>query len=156
MARFSQARPEGKSQRVEMNFLLEQRAGSHACGAVGAGPEVVVPTDVLPHWQATQKGDPVAVLKRQLEEKEKQLTAEQEDAAAAKNKLRELSKVSAAQPPWHPRRGLCSSWSPWCAFRSLPLVPLGGEAQGSLGPSPVCCFLLKKGRRFPPDLLSRA
>ncbi|NXX42532.1 RRBP1 protein, partial [Tricholaema leucomelas] len=43
---------------------------------------------------ATQKGDPVAVLKRQLEEKEKQLTAEQEDTAAARNKLRELSKAS--------------------------------------------------------------
>ncbi|MBN3324067.1 RRBP1 protein, partial [Atractosteus spatula] len=41
---------------------------------------------------ATQKGDPVAALKRQLEEKEKQLSAEQEDVAAAKNKLRELSK----------------------------------------------------------------
>ncbi|XP_026702249.1 ribosome-binding protein 1 isoform X4 [Athene cunicularia] len=46
---------------------------------------------------ATQKGDPVAVLKRQLEEKEKQLTAEQEDVAAAKNKLRELSKELAAE-----------------------------------------------------------
>ncbi|XP_059688929.1 ribosome-binding protein 1 [Gavia stellata] len=46
---------------------------------------------------ATQKGDPVAVLKRQLEEKEKQLTAEQEDAAAARNKLRELSKELAAE-----------------------------------------------------------
>ncbi|NXK93829.1 RRBP1 protein, partial [Formicarius rufipectus] len=46
---------------------------------------------------ATQKGDPVAVLKRQLEEKEKQLSAEQEDAAAAKNKLRELSKDMAAE-----------------------------------------------------------
>ncbi|NXP55802.1 RRBP1 protein, partial [Heliornis fulica] len=43
---------------------------------------------------ATQKGDPVAVLKRQLEEKEKQLTTEQEDAAAARNKLRELSKAT--------------------------------------------------------------
>ncbi|NXN10539.1 RRBP1 protein, partial [Indicator maculatus] len=43
---------------------------------------------------ATQKGDPVAVLKRQLEEKEKQLSAEQEDVAAARNKLRELSKAS--------------------------------------------------------------
>jgi len=51
--------------------------------------------------QATQKGDPVAVLKRQLEEKEKQLTAEQEDAAAARNKLRELSKVSTVQPAQH-------------------------------------------------------
>uniref|UniRef100_A0A8C5X3K0 Ribosome binding protein 1 n=1 Tax=Malurus cyaneus samueli TaxID=2593467 RepID=A0A8C5X3K0_9PASS len=46
---------------------------------------------------ATQKGDPVAVLKRQLEDKEKQLSAEQEDAAAAKNKLRELSKELAAE-----------------------------------------------------------
>ncbi|XP_064565488.1 ribosome-binding protein 1 isoform X4 [Zonotrichia leucophrys gambelii] len=46
---------------------------------------------------ATQKGDPVAVLKRQLEEKEKQLSAEQEDAAAARNKLRELSKELAAE-----------------------------------------------------------
>lgn len=105
MACFSQAGPEGKSQGVEMNFPLEQRAGSHMCGAVGVGLEVVVPTDVLPHWQATQKGDPVAVLKRQLEEKEKQLTAEQEDAAAAKNKLRELSKVSTAQPPGTPGVG---------------------------------------------------
>ncbi|KAM4770893.1 ribosome-binding protein 1 [Rhinophrynus dorsalis] len=41
---------------------------------------------------ATQKGDPVAALKRQLEEKEKLLSAEQEDAAAAKNKIRELNK----------------------------------------------------------------
>ncbi|XP_029450340.1 ribosome-binding protein 1 isoform X2 [Rhinatrema bivittatum] len=41
---------------------------------------------------ATQKGDPVTILKRQLEEKEKQLAAEHEDATAAKNKLRELSK----------------------------------------------------------------
>ncbi|NXQ78775.1 RRBP1 protein, partial [Nyctibius grandis] len=46
---------------------------------------------------AMQKGDPVAVLKRQLEEKEKQLTTEQEDAAAARNKLRELSKELAAE-----------------------------------------------------------
>ncbi|NXL82447.1 RRBP1 protein, partial [Leptocoma aspasia] len=46
---------------------------------------------------ATQKGDPVAVLKRQLEEKEKQLSTEQEDAAAAKSKLRELSKELAAE-----------------------------------------------------------
>ncbi|NXG16200.1 RRBP1 protein, partial [Grallaria varia] len=47
--------------------------------------------------KATQKGDPVAVLKRQLEEKEKQLSAEQEGAAAARNKLRELSKDLAAE-----------------------------------------------------------
>ncbi|NXS71195.1 RRBP1 protein, partial [Pandion haliaetus] len=46
---------------------------------------------------ATQKGDPVAILKRQLEEKEKHLAAEQEDAAAARNKLRELSKELAAE-----------------------------------------------------------
>ncbi|PKU29735.1 ribosome-binding protein 1 [Limosa lapponica baueri] len=46
---------------------------------------------------ATQKGDPVAVLKRQLEEKEKQLAAEQEDVAAARNKLRELSKIRTLQ-----------------------------------------------------------
>ncbi|NXP30535.1 RRBP1 protein, partial [Leiothrix lutea] len=46
---------------------------------------------------ATQKGDPVAVLKRQLEEKEKQLSAEQEDAAAVRNKLRELSKELTAE-----------------------------------------------------------
>ncbi|NXG45436.1 RRBP1 protein, partial [Psilopogon haemacephalus] len=51
-----------------------------------------------PWHMATQKGDPVAVLKRQLEEKEKQLTAEQEDAAAARNKLRELSKASTMGP----------------------------------------------------------
>ncbi|KAM9154702.1 ribosome-binding protein 1 isoform 3-T3 [Pangshura tecta] len=46
---------------------------------------------------ATQKGDPVTTLKRQLEEKEKQLTTEQEDASAAKNKLRELTKELAAE-----------------------------------------------------------
>lgn len=45
------------------------------------------------HVQATQKGDPVTTLKKQLEEKEKQLTAEQEDASAAKNRVRELTKV---------------------------------------------------------------
>ncbi|KAM6128086.1 LOW QUALITY PROTEIN: ribosome-binding protein 1 [Pterocles gutturalis] len=50
-----------------------------------------------PWHTATQKGDPVTVLRRQLEEKEKQLTAEQEDAAAARNKLRELSKELAAE-----------------------------------------------------------
>ena len=33
------------------------------------------------------------MLKKQLEEREKQLAAEQEDAAAAKNRLRELTKV---------------------------------------------------------------
>ncbi|XP_075050506.1 ribosome-binding protein 1-like [Mixophyes fleayi] len=46
---------------------------------------------------ATQKGDPVTALKRQLEEKEKLLSAEQEDAAAAKNRLREINKELAAE-----------------------------------------------------------
>ncbi|KAG9335844.1 hypothetical protein JZ751_003599 [Albula glossodonta] len=46
---------------------------------------------------ATQKGDPVAVLKKQLEDKEKQLSAEQEDAAAAKSRLRELSKLAGVE-----------------------------------------------------------
>ncbi|PIO28542.1 hypothetical protein AB205_0214260, partial [Aquarana catesbeiana] len=48
-------------------------------------------------FQATQKGDPVAALKKQLEEKEKLLSAEQEDAAAAKNRLREMNKELAAE-----------------------------------------------------------
>ncbi|XP_032207362.1 ribosome-binding protein 1 isoform X10 [Mustela erminea] len=47
--------------------------------------------------KATQKGDPVAILKRQLEEKEKLLAAEHEDAAVAKSKLRELNKELAAE-----------------------------------------------------------
>lgn len=38
----------------------------------------------------------MAILKRQLEEKEKLLATEQEDAAAAKSKLRELNKVGPA------------------------------------------------------------
>lgn len=46
--------------------------------------------------QACQRGDPLSTLKKQLEEKEKLLTTEQEDATAAKNRLRELSKVSQA------------------------------------------------------------
>ncbi|XP_041745356.2 ribosome-binding protein 1 isoform X5 [Coregonus clupeaformis] len=41
---------------------------------------------------ATQKGDPVAVMKKQLEENQKQLATQQEDATAAKNRLRELTK----------------------------------------------------------------
>lgn len=52
--------------------------------------------------QATQKGDPVTTLKRQLEEKEKQLATEQEDASAARNKLRELTKVRTAWSPAFP------------------------------------------------------
>nr|XP_005174097.1 ribosome-binding protein 1 isoform X1 [Danio rerio] len=44
-------------------------------------------------WQlASQKGDPLATLKKQLEEKEKQLTAEQGNVAAAKTRVRELTK----------------------------------------------------------------
>ncbi|XP_015256971.1 PREDICTED: ribosome-binding protein 1-like isoform X6 [Cyprinodon variegatus] len=46
---------------------------------------------------ATQKGDPVAMLKKQLEEREKQLVAEQEDASAAKNRLREITKELSAE-----------------------------------------------------------
>lgn len=46
---------------------------------------------------ATQKGDPVAALKRQLEEKERQLSTEQEDAVAARTKLREVTKELVAE-----------------------------------------------------------
>uniref|UniRef100_UPI00398E36A0 ribosome-binding protein 1-like isoform X2 n=1 Tax=Pristiophorus japonicus TaxID=55135 RepID=UPI00398E36A0 len=46
---------------------------------------------------ATQKGDPVTALKRQLDEKEKQLVAEQEDSSAARNKLREVNKELVAE-----------------------------------------------------------
>ncbi|CDQ56213.1 unnamed protein product [Oncorhynchus mykiss] len=49
-------------------------------------------------WQmATQKGDPVAVMKKQLEENQKQLATQQEDATAAKNRLRELTKELSAE-----------------------------------------------------------
>ncbi|XP_045903200.1 ribosome-binding protein 1b isoform X2 [Micropterus dolomieu] len=49
-------------------------------------------------WQlASQKGDPLSALKKQLEEKEKLLTTMQEDAAAAKSRLRELSKELGAE-----------------------------------------------------------
>ncbi|XP_049899667.1 ribosome-binding protein 1b isoform X3 [Epinephelus moara] len=49
-------------------------------------------------WQlACQKGDPLSTLKKQLEEKEKLLTTEQEDAATAKSRLRELSKELGAE-----------------------------------------------------------
>ncbi|XP_045069303.1 ribosome-binding protein 1 isoform X2 [Coregonus clupeaformis] len=52
----------------------------------------------LDSWQlASQKGDPIAALKKQLEEKEKQLSTEQEDATAAKNRLRELTKELSAE-----------------------------------------------------------
>lgn len=45
-------------------------------------------------WQACQRGDPLSLLKKQLEEKDKLLTTQQEDAANDKKRLRELSKVS--------------------------------------------------------------
>ncbi|XP_030272852.1 ribosome-binding protein 1b [Sparus aurata] len=49
-------------------------------------------------WQlASQKGDPLLVLKKQLEEKEKLLTSEQDGATTAKNRLRELSKELGAE-----------------------------------------------------------
>lgn len=54
----------------------------------------MLPFCVCLHFQATQKGDPVAMLKKQLEEKEKLLAAEHDDSSAAKNRLRELTKVS--------------------------------------------------------------
>ena len=61
--------------------------------------------------QATQKGDPVVILKRQLDEKEKLLATEQEDAAVAKSKLRELNKVGpgsrASEDPGLQEPGLC-------------------------------------------------
>lgn len=44
--------------------------------------------------QASQKGAPLAALKKQLEEKEKLLSAEQENSTAAKTRIRELTKVS--------------------------------------------------------------
>ncbi|CAG09507.1 unnamed protein product [Tetraodon nigroviridis] len=46
---------------------------------------------------ATQKGDPVATLKKQLDEREKQLATEQEDASVAKNRLREMTKELSAE-----------------------------------------------------------
>ncbi|XP_051238978.1 ribosome-binding protein 1b isoform X1 [Dicentrarchus labrax] len=49
-------------------------------------------------WQlACQRGDPLAALKKQLEEKDKLLTSEQEDAAVIKSRLRELSKELGAE-----------------------------------------------------------
>lgn len=58
----------------------------------------------------------MAILKRQLEEKEKLLATEQEDAAVAKSKLRELNKVRTAQSMPHPE-------STWAAA----VLPLGRE-----------------------------
>ncbi|XP_054460262.1 ribosome-binding protein 1b [Anoplopoma fimbria] len=54
----------------------------------------------VPHdsWQlASQKGDPLSSLKKQLEEKEKLVTTEQEGTANAKNRLRELNKELVAE-----------------------------------------------------------
>ncbi|XP_029305950.1 ribosome-binding protein 1a isoform X3 [Cottoperca gobio] len=47
--------------------------------------------------KACQKGDPVAMLKKQLEEREKLLAAEQDDTSAAKNRIRELTKELSAE-----------------------------------------------------------
>lgn len=44
--------------------------------------------------QASQRGDPLAALKKQLEEKDKLLSAEQENVTASKTRVRELTKVS--------------------------------------------------------------
>ncbi|KAL8194432.1 UNVERIFIED_CONTAM: hypothetical protein K2H54_018706 [Gekko kuhli] len=71
----------GEGEAQQLIEILSEKAG---------GPQDI--------WHmATQKSDPVAVLKRQLEEKEKQLVMEQENATAAKTKLRELSKEVAAE-----------------------------------------------------------
>ncbi|XP_015263336.1 PREDICTED: ribosome-binding protein 1, partial [Gekko japonicus] len=71
----------GEGEAQQLIEILSEKAG---------GPQDI--------WHmATQKSDPVAVLKRQLEEKEKQLIMEQENATAAKTKLRELSKEVAAE-----------------------------------------------------------
>ncbi|KAL1006203.1 hypothetical protein UPYG_G00069190 [Umbra pygmaea] len=52
----------------------------------------------LDSWQlASQKGDPMAALRKQLEEKEKQLSTEQEVATNAKNRLREVTKELSAE-----------------------------------------------------------
>ena len=40
----------------------------------------------------------MAVLKKQLEERDKQLAAEQEDMAATKNRFREINKVRPSPP----------------------------------------------------------
>ncbi|KAM8859931.1 ribosome-binding protein 1a isoform 2-T2 [Spinachia spinachia] len=47
--------------------------------------------------KATRKEDPVAMLKKQLEERDKQLAAEQEESSAAKNRQRELTKELSAE-----------------------------------------------------------
>nr|XP_056718444.1 ribosome-binding protein 1 [Euleptes europaea] len=71
----------GEGEAQQLIEILSEKAG---------GPQDI--------WHmATQKSDPVVVLKRQLEEKEKQLVMEQENATAAKTKLRELSKEVAAE-----------------------------------------------------------
>lgn len=84
----------------------------------------------------------MAILKRQLEEKEKLLATEQEDAAVAKSKLRELNKVQQrARPvpstpgPWPvlpSHRG--SAFPPWRLARACRLATTprtGASAAGS-------------------------
>lgn len=56
---FRQTGSEGQSWRWELNFPLEQRAGSHVCGMAGMGLKVEVLTDVplhagRPHRRVTQ------------------------------------------------------------------------------------------------------
>lgn len=74
----------------------------------------------------------MAILKRQLEEKEKLLATEQEDAAAAKSKLRELNKVGPA--PGRP--GGCGLREDPCAAGSLSGLGMHG-LEGTVGPAVV-------------------
>lgn len=66
----------------------------------------------------------MAILKRQLEEKEKLLATEQEDAAVAKSKLRELNKVWPVMP--HPE----SPWAVAVLLLGRGLPPYSGFARG--------------------------
>lgn len=70
----------------------------------------------------------MVILKRQLEEKEKLLATEQEDAAVAKSKLRELNKVQPAVRP------VLSSPGLWPAL-PLPRTVSLPAARSSLGPA---------------------
>lgn len=67
----------------------------------------------------------MAILKRQLEEKEKLLATEQEDAAVAKSKLRELNKVWPSACPILRVPGL-QQCCPWV----VGLPPYFGSARG--------------------------
>lgn len=69
----------------------------------------------------------MAILKRQLEEKEKLLATEQEDAAVVKSKLREVNKVGCA--PARPGAGHASaapgSWAGLPAWAPCSVGPEG-------------------------------